>query len=75
MYTKKINNLRCVLRNIRERMHVLRFSLDALNELATDYYTPELDRNIENLERLNERLERLYSDLTDKFTCLNILNY
>ena len=75
MHTKKIDNLRTVLRNLRERMRHVRFCLDALNELATDYYTPELDRNILDLERKNERLERLYSELTDKFTCLNILNY
>lgn len=74
MYTNKINNLRSVLRNLRERMKILRFSLDALNELAIDYYTPELDRNIQDLERMNERYEQLYSDLTDKFTCLNIMN-
>ena len=68
MYTIKINNLRSVLKNIRERMHLLRFSINALSEVA-----PDMD--ISDLRRLHERLERLYADLTDKFTCLNILNY
>lgn len=68
MYTTKINNLRSVLKNIRERMHLLRFSINALSEVA-----PDMD--ISDLERLNKRLERLYDELTDRFTCLNILNY
>lgn len=75
MYTKRIDNLRSVLRNLRERMHLLRFSICALNEVLTDYYTPDLAKGIQDLERLNIRYERLYSELTDKFTCLNILNY
>lgn len=68
MYTTKINNLRTVLKNIRERMHLLRFSINALSEVA-----PDMD--ISDLERLNERLDKLYSELTDKFTCLNIMNH
>lgn len=68
MYTTKINNLRSVLKNIRERMHLLRFSIDALSE-----YAPGM--NIDDLRRLYERLDRLYSELTDKFTCLNIMNH
>lgn len=68
MYTQKINNLRIVLKGIRERMRLLRFSMDALSEVA-----PGMD--ISDLERLNERYERLYAELTDRFTCLNIMNY
>lgn len=68
MYTKKIDNLRAVLANVRGHMRVLRFSINALSEVA-----PDMD--ISDLRRFYERLERLYADLTDKFTCLNILNY
>ena len=68
MYTTKINNLRTVLKNVRERMHLLRFSIDALSEVA-----PDMD--IDDLRRLHERLYRLYSELTDRFTCLNIMNH
>lgn len=67
MHTKKIDNLRAVLANVRGHMRVLRFSINALSEVA-----PDMDIN--DLRRLHERLERLYADLTDKFTCLNILN-
>lgn len=68
MYTKKIDNLRAVLANVRGHMRVLRFSIEALSEVA-----PDMD--ISDLRRLNERLDRLYSELTDKFTCLNIMNH
>lgn len=68
MHTKKIDNLRAVLANVRGHMRVLRFSINALSEVA-----PDMD--ISDLRRLHERLERLYADLTNKFTCLNILNY
>lgn len=68
MYTKKIDNLRAVLANVRGHMRLLRFSIDALSE-----YAPGM--NIDDLRRLNERLDRLYSELTDRFTCLNIMNH
>ncbi len=67
MHTAKINNLRKALKGIRSRMRHVRNYLDANRRKLS----PELLLH----ERELERLDILYAQLTDRFTCLNILNW